>query len=295
MNNQFSNTENPDNMETERLILDHVSRLRVPAGRSAEEALSALKLRIAELERKNRSPKKKDLWLVYLVSSIAAGFLVLFAVWQIWFRPSVTQVIAERGTHKEYRLPDGSAVNLNADSKISFTGRDFINNRHLSLKGEAFFDITKGSPFTISTSNGEIRVLGTSFNVNTRDNSFAVSCLTGKILVSVRNQSVTITPGESAKLTREGLISYADSDISRATRWLEGEFIFVNSSLDLVFGEMERQFNVKFAGINFKNKFFTGSFSNKDLRVALEIICIPMGLNYEIGSNGKIFVTENPE
>ncbi len=204
-------------------------------------------------------------------------------------------MIAEKGTHKEYRLPDGSIVNLNADSKISFIGRDFINNRHVSLNGEAFFDITKGSSFTISTSNGEIRVIGTSFNVNARDNSFIVSCITGKILVSVRNQSVTITPGESATLTGKGLISYTDSDMSRVTRWLDGEFIFVNSSLDLVFSELERQFNVKFAGINFKNKFFTGSFSNKDLQIALEIICIPMGLNYEIGSNGEIFVTENPE
>jgi transmembrane sensor len=295
MNNQYSNTESPDSMETERVILDHVSRLRVPAGISTVEALAALKSRIAEQERENHIPNKKDLRLVYRISSIAAGLLVLFAVWQIWFRPSVTHVVAERGTHKEYRLPDGSVVNLNADSKISFKERDFINNRHLSLKGEAFFDITKGSAFTISTSNGEIKVLGTTFNVNVRDNSFTVSCITGKILVSVRNQSVTITPGESATLTGKSLITYTDVDMSQTTKWLDGEFIFVNSSLDLVFGEMERQFNVKFTGINFKNKFFTGSFSNKDLQVALEVICIPMGLNYEIGSNGEIFVTENPE
>ena len=218
MNDQYSNTESPDSMETERLILDHVSRLRVPDGWSAEEALADLKTRIAEQEGKDHSPKKKDLRIVYWLCSIAAGLLILFAVWQIWFRPSLTQVIAEKGTHKEYRLPDGSIVNLNADSKISFIGRDFINNRHLSLNGEAFFDITKGSSFTISTSNGEIRVIGTSFNVNARDNSFIVSCITGKILVSVRNQSVTITPGESATLTGKGLISYTDSDMSRVTR-----------------------------------------------------------------------------
>jgi transmembrane sensor len=295
MNNQYSNTENPGSTETEKLILDHVSKLKVPAGRSAGDALAALKARIAEQERIDHSPKKTDMRLVYWVSSIAAGLLVLLAVWQIWFRPSLTFIIAERGTHKEYRLPDGSVVNLNADSKISFIGRDFSNNRHLSLKGEAFFDITKGSAFTISTSFGEIRVLGTSFNVYARDNPFTVSCLTGKILVSARNQSVTISPGESATIAGEHLISYTDADMSLTTKWIDGEFNFINSSLDLVFDEMERQFNVKFAGDTFKNKFFTGSFSNKDLQVALEIICIPMGLNYEIGSNGEIFVTENPK
>jgi len=43
---------------------------------------------------------------------------------------------------------------------------------------------------------------------------------------------------------------------------------------------------------NLNNKFFTGSFTDRDLRAALDIICFPMGLDYEIGSNGKISITE---
>ncbi len=56
---RYSNTESPDSMETERLILDHVPSLRVPAGWSAEEALADLKTRIAEQEGKDHGPKKK--------------------------------------------------------------------------------------------------------------------------------------------------------------------------------------------------------------------------------------------
>ena len=60
----------------------------------------------------------------------------------------------------------------------------------------------------------------------------------------------------------------------------------------MVFDEMERQFNVKFAGQNFGDRFFTGSITNKDLKEALDIVCIPLGLNYEIGNKGEIFISE---
>ncbi|MCJ7447086.1 MAG: FecR family protein [Bacteroidales bacterium] len=195
----------------------------------------------------------------------------------------------------EYQLPDGSNVSLNADSKITYDRMHFNSDRHLKLEGEAFFDITQGNNFTISTSSGEIKVLGTSFNVFTRNNSFKVSCLTGKILVFTENQSIEIVPGESAELSGDGLISFRDNNLSSVTGWLNGEFSFVNASLVLVFEEIERQFNVKFAGQKIDNRYFTGGFTNKDLRTALEIVCPLMDLKYEIGNNGKIFISERTQ
>jgi transmembrane sensor len=293
MKNQYSGNKGSGRVELEQMILDNASRLRVPSGRTAEEALTLLKARIARGEAVFSG--EKDFQIVDWVSSIAAGLLLLLAIWQIGFNPSRDRIVAQKGSHEEYRLPDGSDVSLNADSRISFNNRNFNNNRHVSLDGEAFFNVIKGSDFIVSTPAGDVKVLGTSFNVYARENSFRVSCLTGKILVSAQDQSVIITPGESVKLADKKLISYTDTDLSLATRWIDGEFVFENMALNLVFDEIERQFNVNFACRNFNDKFFTGSFSNKDLRIALEIVCIPMGLKYEIGSNGEIFVTENPD
>lgn len=58
-----------------------------------------------------------------------------------------------------------------------------------------------------------------------------------------------------------------------------------------MFDEIERQFNVKFATRERENRFFTGSFTNKDLEEALETVCIVMRLNYEIGENEKISIS----
>jgi ferric-dicitrate binding protein FerR (iron transport regulator) len=282
-------------MDLEQKIMNRTSKFRLPEGISGSEALSRLKARLAETEseqEKDGSRIKKNFRVVYLVSSIAAGLLMLFGIWKIWIQNQSINVIAEKGKMVEYRLPDGSDVRMNADSRITLDKKNFNNKRSIRLEGEAFFNVTKGTMFTISASRGGIRVLGTSFNVYSRTNAFKVSCMTGKILVTSGRQSVTIIPGESAELKDTDLIRFADSKINSVAAWIDGEFNFDNSPLNMVFDEMERQFNVKFAGQNFGDRFFTGSITNKDLKEALDIVCIPLGLNYEIGNKGEIFISE---
>jgi ferric-dicitrate binding protein FerR (iron transport regulator) len=282
-------------MDLEQKIMNRTSKFRLPEGISGSEALSRLKARLAETkseQEKDGSRIKKNFRVVYLVSSIAAGLLMLFGIWKIWIQNQSINVIADKGKMVEYRLPDGSDVRMNADSRITLDKKNFNNKRSIRLEGEAFFNVTKGTTFTISASRGEISVLGTSFNVYSRTNAFKVSCMTGKILVTSGRQSVTIIPGESAELKDTDLIRFADSKINSVAAWINGEFNFDNSPLNIVLDEMERQFNVKFAGQNFGDRFFTGSITNKDLKEALDIVCIPLGLNYEIGNKGEICISE---
>lgn len=293
LKNKSSGTRKFDSLEIEKYILERTSGFKVPEGRSAGDALAILKARIAENGGSTlRLKKTGKTRMIYLISSVAAGLLLLLGIWQIILNPAENKVITGKGSHKEYQLPDRSRVTLNADSKISWSGKKFINDRHITLDGEAFFNVTRGSAFTISTRKGNIKVLGTSFNVYSRENSLKVSCFTGKIMVSSDDKSVTIAQGESAELSGTGLNHYPDQNLEKAKSWLIGEFFYDNTCLINVFEEIERQFNVKFATRDFEHGFFTGSFTNKDLRSALDIVCAPMGLNYEIGRNKKIFITE---
>jgi transmembrane sensor len=278
--------------DLEQKILVRTSEFKVPEGTSSAEALAKLKTRIAENEAESAKIRSLERGKGRLLLSMAAGLLVLFGIWQIWFTERNTSVIAQKGSRIDYRLPDGSEVKLNADSRISLNKKAFPANRNLSLEGEAFFKVTRGSAFNVSTVSGTVKVLGTSFNVYSRAGAFRVSCLTGKVMVTSGNSSLTINPGESAELRGKELFSFADQSISKVTGWIDGEFYFNNSPVNLVFDEIERQFNVKFAGRNIKPGFFTGSFTNKDLHEALDIVCIPLGLNYEIGKEGDVFVSD---
>jgi ferric-dicitrate binding protein FerR (iron transport regulator) len=291
INNQNSESESLKKLDLEQKIMKHTARMKVPQGLSKEEALLKVKSRISSgnTEFQVKRNLKRSL---YLYSSIAASLLLLIGIFRIWIYNPVTKVIVAKADHTEYNLPDGSHVNINSDSRISFNMKDFIRNRRLKLDGEAYFEIAKGDNFIISTKHADIKILGTTFNVFSRGDEFKVSCLTGKILVFDKNTSVTIVPGETATIKDNKLTYFQDKNISTANSWTAGEFYFENAPLNLIFNELERQFNVKFDLQNVGEKYFTGSFSNISLNTALEIICQPMGLKYEIGGKNKIFISE---
>jgi transmembrane sensor len=226
-----------------------------------------------------------------VAASFIAGALILFFT---FYSPKEV-VVSARGSHSECILPDGTTVALNADSKITFSKRNFTGKRDVSMEGEAFFNVEKGSRFRITTGNAEITILGTSFNVFSRKDQFRVSCFTGKILVNAGSQSVVLNPGETAGLENNSLVARTDPKFESAAAWRTGELFFENIELNKVLEELERQFNVNFDIPEIKGKFFTGTVTNRKLEDALDIVCLPMGLNYEIGKNSKIIISTKAE
>jgi transmembrane sensor len=83
-------------------------------------------------------------------------------------------------------LPDGSVVTLNAASKLSYTDKFNGDTRPVTLLGEAFFKITpnKAKPFIINVNGVTVKVVGTSFNVKSRNGKTEVIVETGIVNVS---------------------------------------------------------------------------------------------------------------
>jgi Fe2+-dicitrate sensor, membrane component len=65
-------------------------------------------------------------------------------------------------------------VNLNSSSQLSYSKNKWDSKREVTLNGEAFFKVSKGSTFDVITLNGKVSVLGTQFNVKQRENYFEV-------------------------------------------------------------------------------------------------------------------------
>jgi transmembrane sensor len=293
MNNDFKKESMKEKdfheMETQQKILRVAAGYEVPFTLSKDEALAKLKAKIASqpvIEPKSNKERK----MIYWFSSAAAIILVSVGLWLYQHRNPLTNVIAEKGTHKEFQLPDGSLVSINAESKLAFEKSKFNQKRYLTLEGEAFFKVQHGKVFTIHTLFANVKVLGTSFDVLAREKTFKVSCVTGKVLVYSNNQSIIIYPGESIVSDNNKLSKYADKNIELVSDWRQGKFYFENIELNLVFKELERQFNVNIILPETDNKYFTGEFNNKNLADALDIICIPMDLTYEIDNNNKVTV-----
>ncbi|MEX0359806.1 MAG: FecR family protein [Allomuricauda sp.] len=202
---------------------------------------------------------------------------------------SVSTQLAER---TEVVLPDNSEILLNADSRISYSEKNWDEERNVALKGEAFFKVAKGKKFTVSTNHGTVAVLGTQFNVENREDFFEVTCFEGLVSVTYNNKETQLPAGSSFVVIGSQIMD-APKPITAQPSWVNNESSFERIPLEFVLNELESQFNIKVNTQNVdKNLLFTGTFSNTDLNMALKSISTPSRMNYKLEGDNVLFYAE---
>ena len=219
--------------------------------------------------------------------SIAASILVVLGCYFAFNFEEITYKTSY-AEQKTINLPDGSEVVLNAKSVINFNEKDWLNNRTILLKGEAFFKVKKGSTFSVQTSNGLVRVLGTQFNVKDTDTFFEVVCYEGKVSVTNNKKEYVLSPGNAIRKV-DGKDSEKHNKENSLPSWLNGESSFVSVPLKYVILELEKQYNIEIDAHRIDDSIiFTGSFSNKDLKLALVSVFKTMDIHYVKEKNGVL-------
>jgi len=107
-------------------------------------------------------------------------------------------------------LPDGSVVTLNSHSTLIYPEKFTGKIRPVTMLGEAFFKVTpdKTKPFIIKVNGVTVRVVGTSFNVKSRNDKTQVIVETGIVNVSEKTKNVNLSPGEKVLVTKkDGLLA----------------------------------------------------------------------------------------
>ena len=271
-------------------IVRSLSFVEKPVSDTQKDALWS---RIDTLTAEEAPSQRKGTRLRTLVPYLAAAMLALVISFYFLFpfqqATSASTTVAES---IQYNLPDGSTVTLNADSKITFNKKTWAQNRAIELEGEAFFEVEKGSPFTVSTHAGTVEVLGTSFNVDSYDEDFNVACYTGKVKVETKVGTATLTAGQQVNTNNQGL-SNTDFDPNTQQDWRKGYFRYVDEPVKDILSELERQYAVEIdfqAPDSILNKRHNCTFTNTNLDSALQIISWPLYLNYDVkGDKVDIF------
>ena len=276
-------TQNEFNkMSSEEKILKMTSGFKPPAGKPESEILDSI---LNEIEK---TTPTKSIRLKRFFQAAAAIVILLLSIYSVNSYLSNKVIKTQFAEQSEITLPDGTEVTINAGSKLAWNDKEFIKKRQLTLNGEAYFNVKKGDEFIIKTKLGTVEILGTKLNVFSRDNSFWVSCISGKVRVSANNEQQIILPGEMVELASNGLIKSSKNNVEQTISWKQGFFHFEDKPLISIFAEIERQFNVSIQYEKMEERLITVSFSNKKLNETLDIICIPMGLKYEIENNQKV-------
>ncbi|WP_323161383.1 FecR family protein [Pseudomonas fluorescens] len=115
--------------------------------------------------------------------------LTAWAGWNLGWLPDSYQHFAATDTVRHVTLGDGSQVELNLNTDLTFS--NYKNERRVTLKkGEAFFEVSHdlSHPFIVKAAEGRIRVTGTRFNVWMYEDQVKVNLVEGSVLVTSNTQ-----------------------------------------------------------------------------------------------------------
>lgn len=160
-------------------------------------------------------------WLRPLVAA-AVLLLVATGAW-LWYAGNNNRLVTLYADDqvRTDTLPDGSVVTLNKQSSIHYSAHFKGGTRLITLTGEGFFNVAPDAdkPFEVHAGDAVIRVMGTSFNVQTQKHQTEVIVETGAVQVSKQQHAVQLQAHEKAivsdssnepvkKATRDVLYNY---------------------------------------------------------------------------------------
>ncbi len=220
---------------------------------------------------------------------------------------------AAYGERKNFQLPDGSVVILNAGSKMHINERYGISTRDIYLEGEAFFDVkhNKALPFIVHTPAMDVKALGTAFNVKAYpgEKMTETSLVRGLVEVTLKkgeNRKVLLHPNEKVQWEQPGAetgvdetakekkillpqnlvqcLTKTDRNEIKEIAWTENKLVFADETFADIAILLERWYGVKiaFADEVTRNYRFTGIFEKEEIGAVLSFLKESRNFNYEI-------------
>lgn len=172
-----------------------------------------------------------------------------------------------KGHTCQLQLTDGSRIWLNAGATLSYPSRFSESRRHVTLEGEAFFEIAHDEhrPFNVSTTHTTVQVLGTKFNI-AADSSTGIAHTTlveGSVAVIYGNQTRLLDPGWQA--TTEDMTPGILTDtvnLRDVLAWKEGYFRFNDHTIAEVMAQVAAWYEIEHIYVDKQtDDRFTGSVS----------------------------------
>lgn len=267
-----------------------------------------------ETFKENMFPEEKVVKLNrYMWLKIAAAIVLVIASVLIYNsyrkynkKADAVQVVStfttKSGERKKIRLPDGTSVLLNAKSTLSITKGFNDRCREVTLTGEAFFDVVhdQHKPFKVHTSDFNINVLGTAFNVKAYpdETSSEATLIRGLITMEAVNGNggtIMLKPSQKVTFYKNAVIQQKskllkptapqpeitinhytkikDSTIVE-TAWTQNRIEIYDQDFDEIRNILEKWYNVeiKFTDPSIEKYRFTATITNESIDEVLHAL-----------------------
>ena len=200
---------------------------------------------------------------------------------------AVLQIDVPLGQYMNLTLADGSTVYLNSGTTFRYPKAFTMEVRQVEIDGEGFFQVThqkKDIPFVVKTSKGDVRVLGTKFNVEayTEKDRFVTSLFEGKVEVVTETGSLVLDPNEKATLV-DGTLKKESLLDQGSYSWTSGIIDFNNIRFGYLMSEFEKIYGVRIIIENpeLEDNFCLGKFRRIDgLDYALRVLQVDIPFEF---------------
>lgn len=280
--------------------------------REVEGALSRLHHRLHATdttcidEAESQQPTRRvNLTVLHRWAAAAAIVLVVMGTAFYFLNPfvgsSATEYLFAEATSNvptQLTLADGTKVWLNSGSKLRYPKTFTDTLRKVRLEGEGYFEVTKDpiKPFVVDGKEMNVRVLGTKFNFSTAKSNRAaeVSLIEGKVRVtSSKNEgSVVLTPGQKARLVKNGQLSVSNANTRIDAVWHDGLIPFDGSNIKQIADALQQLYGVPFvidSSVDL-NRTYTGEIQwDESLGMVLTRLRNTIPVNFK-RYEGKVYV-----
>ena len=194
-----------------------------------------------------------------------------------------------RGGEYQIVLGDGTRVYLNAQTELRFP-ESFASSeqRLVYLSGEAYFEVTKNpsKPFVVQCKDYAVKVLGTSFNVNSYegDETSKTTLATGKVEIDMDGKQTILNPGQQA-IIKNGEVNVKEVDVEVYTTWMFDNFRFQSESIQEIMTKLSRWYaiDVFYMNESVRNYHFTG-YLPRYAKIAdvLELLSLTTNIKFDV-------------
>ncbi len=185
------------------------------------------------------------------------------------------------GERRTIALQDGSEIELGAATAIdvSFSAAE---RRVKLLAGEAFFTVAKdpARPFVVAAGGGEVKVLGTAFDVKVADD-VRVAVVQHTVQVSTATSPpVKVTASQEVHYGARGVSAVTAADLDAIQAWRQDQIVFRDVPLDAVLAELGRyrRGSVVLLGGSLGKRHVTAVFEAHNVDAALDTIAQSLSL-----------------
>jgi transmembrane sensor len=281
----------PSNLETYYLWLEEWELQNPQLVTNQEEAYLKVTERAFSSQHIVAPISKISSYWRAIMAQAACLMLVCFAL-AYYFRDSLLnkRYSTTYGELKTIVLPEGTKVLLNANSTLTVPRFGFGKGaRGVMLNGEAEFSVRhlpNNQRFIVRTPDQlEVQVLGTVFNVYSRQKGSKVVLNEGKVqmrsLKKMHNKPIIINPGDVVTVSKQGDMSLRHYEsLAAFNGWKDHRFSFENTTVSDIATELNNLYGVQLIipDSSLAKRTLGGTFQAHDAESFLNVIADILGV-----------------